>query len=240
MSHQVSRQVSSNASSIRHSNSFNNIGTRNTALVPAVIEGKRYLFLDMPGFDADDLDDWHIFIMLMTAMATVQRYVTFRGLVYVDTFDKARATTSARKILTWVQHFCGNEYMANVTVVNTMWDVLNDDGIDRKFELYATWSEGELLQPLLSNGAETFHHGIIRDGDHWQKLSLENKAEERALYAKNMIHERYHEPSNVRLKVYTEIEAGHDIETTSAGSWLKTRSVTQESTNPHPASQGKW
>jgi hypothetical protein len=132
----------------------------------------------MPGFDADDLDDWNTFTMLMTAMATIESYVKFRGLIYVDRFDNVRVTTSARKLLIWMHHFCGNEYMTNVTIVVTKWDVLSDDGIDEKIERYAKWSEGKLLSILLSLGAKTYHHEIVQDGDHWQKFSLKKNAEE--------------------------------------------------------------
>lgn len=193
----------------------------------------------MPGFDAVDLDDWHIFTMLVTAMATIERYVKFRGLIYVDAFDNVRATNSAHKILTWVKLFCGNEYMPNVTIVTTKWDKQDDDEIEEKLESFACWSKGDLLQPLLSHGAKVFHHGLIRDNNNWQKLKLKKKPTERALYAKRMIHEHYGDPSNIPLQVYREIADGHTIDTTTAGSWLRAGSAFSQNTNPNPTDQGK-
>lgn len=196
-------------------------GTRQTALVPTLIGGKKYLFLDMPGFDAIDLDDWQIFIMLTTSMATIERYVNFRGLIYVDSFDNVRATKSAEKILKWVHQFCGSSYMANVTIVTTKWDVQADDAVSEKLERYATWRQSALLQPLVSNGATTFHHGLVWNADDWRKLSLRNQQEERNMYARAMIRDRYGTFSNFTLKFYREIAQGSTVEGTSAGKCLR-------------------
>ena len=146
--------------------------TRQIALVPTLIKRKKYLFLDMPGFDAADLDDCKIFTMLTTSMATIERYVKFRGLVYVDTFDNVRATKSAEKLLTCVHHFCVFVYMDNVTIVTTKWDLQADDAVSERLESYETWKQHHLLQRLIFNGAETFHHGLVRDAGNWRKVSL--------------------------------------------------------------------
>lgn len=159
----------------------------------------------MPGFDADDLDDWHIFTMLMTAMATIQPYVRFRGLIYVDSFDNVRATKSARKILEWVRLFCGDNYMPNVTIVTTKWDTQDDDAISDKLQRFDNWSNSDLLKPLLSNGAVSFHHGLIRTKNSWTKLSLTKNSEQREFEARKMIHERYENSSQIQLQVYLEI-----------------------------------
>ncbi|KAF2679430.1 hypothetical protein K458DRAFT_374935 [Lentithecium fluviatile CBS 122367] len=213
-------------------------GTRNTALVPAVIHGKRYLFLDMPGFNADDLDDWHIFTMLMTAMATIKPYVRFRGVMYVDKLSEDRITPPARTITTWLQHFCGSAYMPNVTIVTTMWDGLNDDGVEDKLARYERWSTGELLEPLIRHGAGTYHHGLIKRGGGWRTLHITRKDGDRARYAKDWVHERYHEPTGIPLQIYTEITQGRSLETTSAGRWLRVGPAIHATRNSTPDPQG--
>ncbi|KAH7085899.1 hypothetical protein BKA63DRAFT_28590 [Paraphoma chrysanthemicola] len=213
-------------------------GTRQTALVPASIRGKRYLFLDMPGFDAADLDDWHVFTLLTTAMGTIERYVNFRGLVYIDTFDNVRATRSAEKILTWIYHFCGPQYMANVTIVTTKWDVQADELLDEKLDRFTKWSHGALLQPLISNGAKTFHHGLIQSNGHRRKLSLRNDLKQRASLACEMIHIHYNSPSNGALQIYQEIASGCRIEMTSAGKYLRMGFVQEQGFQPTAAMPG--
>ncbi|KAF2258663.1 hypothetical protein CC78DRAFT_548936 [Lojkania enalia] len=146
-------------------------------------------------------------------------------------------TGVARKILIWVKHFCGNEYMVNVTIVTTKWD-MKDDEIDGKPKRYATWSESDLLQSLLLHKAKTFHHGLIWDNDHWQKLFLKKRDEERALRAKRMIHKCYSDFSNDPLQIYNEIAHGRTISTTSTERWLKTGSVTRQSINLDSANRG--
>lgn len=69
-----------------------NAATRQTALVLTCIKGKKYLFLDMPEFDAADLDDCQISTMLTTSMATIKQYVKFQGLICVNSFNSVRAT----------------------------------------------------------------------------------------------------------------------------------------------------
>ncbi|ORY17427.1 P-loop containing nucleoside triphosphate hydrolase protein [Clohesyomyces aquaticus] len=205
-------------------------GTTQTALVPAVIKGRRYLFLDMPGFNANDMDDFAIFRMLMTAMATIECFVRFRGLIYVDDFNATRMTPAARKILEWTQRFCGHSYMPNVTIVTTKWDGLNEKRIAQQLDHFQKLTDQPLM-PFVSNGAERYHHGLIRDGDRWKVLDLEDHSEIRANLARNMIHDRYGSHSGLTLQVYDEIASGCTIETTSAGQWLARRNQTHTAGN---------
>jgi hypothetical protein len=186
-----------------------------------VIEGKRYLFLDVPGFDAEDLDDWQSFRKLMTAIATINPFVTFRGVLFVDRLGEDRVKISTYKILTWLKHFCGAKYMPNVTIITTFWDTLNNDGIKEKLARYESWSAGELLQPLLHHGAKTYHHGLIVDGDELKTFHHRREQADRAKSARQMIHRRYSEPTDLFLQIYTEIGQGCSLEETTAGHWLK-------------------
>ncbi|KAL4813117.1 hypothetical protein BDW67DRAFT_178117 [Aspergillus spinulosporus] len=77
-------------------------GTTTTSLVPVVIGTRRCLFMDVPGFNTRDFDDW-------------EPYVQFRGVLYVDSMESNRGTPAAEKILNWLFYFCGKDYMPNVT-----------------------------------------------------------------------------------------------------------------------------
>ncbi|KAH8429163.1 GTPase domain-containing protein [Aspergillus melleus] len=196
-------------------------GTKSISLVPSVIHEKLYMFLDMPGFNADDLDDWETFSRLMNAMAVLKNYVVFRGVIYVDPMDAPRASPAARNMPTWLSRFCGIEYMRNVTVVTTKWDLLSADGIEQRLERVGYWKEHPLYHDFVNYESVVYHHGLVQENGNNTTLSERKQNEERKLGAENMIAERYRDPSSVQLQVDIEIENGASIYSTEAGRWLK-------------------
>jgi hypothetical protein len=74
-----------------------------------VIEGRRYLFLDMPGFDVEDTSDFEIFRLLMLCISTIRLFVKFTGILYVDGLKNNRMTLGSSKVLDWLYEFCGEE-----------------------------------------------------------------------------------------------------------------------------------
>jgi hypothetical protein len=191
-----------------------------TALVPTVINGKRCLFLDMPGFNTVDFDNWDVFFRLMTALSVVQSYVEFRGVLYVDSLKDERLTPSAEKILTWLSLFCGMEYMSNVTIVVTKWDGRDEDGIAEKMAKFEQWKE-TLLGSMISKGAVVYHHGLTETGNNYKTLHIEKAASERRARARNFISTNYRGSTDIKLQIYNEIANGATIDTTQAGRWLK-------------------
>ncbi|KAL4971429.1 hypothetical protein BDW66DRAFT_165244 [Aspergillus desertorum] len=196
-------------------------GTTTTSLVPAVIGNKRCLFLDMPGFNTRDFDDWDIFQRVMIGLSVVQPYVQFRGVLYVDAMEDNRVTDAAEKILSWLYYFCGTQFMPNVTIVTTWWDNLNDDGIETKLARFEKWKGSDLFQRLFVNGAAEYHHGLYKEGTKYSTLHLERKANQRRLRAREMIAARYEGRTTLRLQIHIEIENGATLEATEAGKWLR-------------------
>ncbi|GFF84633.1 hypothetical protein IFM53868_04209 [Aspergillus udagawae] len=196
-------------------------GTTTTSLVPTVIGNQRCLFLDMPGFNTRDFDDWDVFHRLMTAMSVGERYVEFRGVLYVDSMEENRVTPATEKILTWLWLFCGQDYMPNVTVVTTRWDGLDVDGIETKMSRVERWRAEGLLHRFFEHGASTYHHGLLTEGGNYQTLHIERQAERRRLLARDEITARYHHPTSLKLQIYNEIANGATIDTTLAGRWLR-------------------
>jgi hypothetical protein len=186
-----------------------------------MIGDKRCLFLDMPGFNTRDFDDWDIFVRLMTGLSVVRQYVQFRGVFYVDAMLDNRVTDSATKILNWLVNFCGESYMPNVTIVTTHWSGLSSSGIQDKLALVDHWKESDLFQPFLSNGAHIYHHGLDMRHGEYTALDKVDSALRRGMLAAEMIAMRYHEPTALQLKIYTEIANGASLDTTSAGRWLR-------------------
>ncbi|CEL09231.1 hypothetical protein ASPCAL12370 [Aspergillus calidoustus] len=196
-------------------------GTTTTSLVPAIIGDKRCLFLDMPGFNTRDFDDWDIFVRLMTGLSVVRQYVQFRGVFYVDAMLDNRVSDSATKVLNWLANFCGESYMPNVTIVTTHWSGLDPDGVQEKLALVDRWTESDLFRPFLSNGAQIYHHGLDMRHGKYTALHKDNSAVRRGMLAAEMIAARYHDPTTLQLKIYTEIANGASLDTTSAGRWLR-------------------
>ncbi|PSN74073.1 hypothetical protein BS50DRAFT_566969 [Corynespora cassiicola Philippines] len=195
--------------------------TAKTALVPAVINGKKYLFLDMPGFSASDRDDFDTFRMLVTAMATVQCYVRFRGVIYVDSLKEDRLQNYRALNFGWLSCFCGENYMPNVTIVSTCWDGLDEEGIAEKLKRFENFRAEALGGRFFRHGAKEFQHGRVVEDGKSKTLSMKKKGNERAYHAQRMIHEHYGEDSDLKLKIYVEIEDGCPLEYTTAGRWLR-------------------
>ncbi|KAL4876943.1 hypothetical protein BJY04DRAFT_199242 [Aspergillus karnatakaensis] len=83
------------------------------------------------------------------------------------------------------------------------------------------WIESDLSRPFFSNGTQIYHHGL--DTEHGGKRALHAKksAIRRGMLAADMIAVRYHEPSEWKLKIYTEIANGASLDTTSDRRWLR-------------------
>ncbi|EAW20826.1 uncharacterized protein NFIA_113570 [Aspergillus fischeri NRRL 181] len=169
----------------------------------------------MPIFPASPLqpikNGWHIFsdlvcnkltegaerflkTQLMTAMSVVERYVKFRGVLYVDSMEENRVTPATEKILTWLWLFCGQDYMPNVTVVTTRWDGLDADGIETKMARVEKWRAEGLLQRFFEHGASIYHHGLVMEGGNYKTLHIERQAERRRVLARDAITALYQHP----------------------------------------------
>ncbi|KAH2485673.1 hypothetical protein KXV28_001211 [Aspergillus fumigatus] len=196
-------------------------GTKITSLVPTVIGNQRCLFLDMPWFNTRDFDDWDVFHRLMTAMSVVERYVQFRGVLYVDSMEENRVTPATEKILTGLWLFCGQDYMPNVTVVTTRWNGLDADGIETKMARVGKWRAEGLLKRFFKHDASIYHHGLVMEGENNRTLHIERQAERRRVLARDAITALYEHPTSLKLQIYTEIANGATIDTTLAGRWLK-------------------
>ncbi|KAF7596809.1 hypothetical protein BBP40_012408 [Aspergillus hancockii] len=182
----------------------------------------------MPRFNTRDFDDWGIFFRLVTAMALIQRYVVFRGALYLDFMEDNRVTPAMVKILTWLSLFCGQRYI--VTIITTRWDGLDEDGIEEKPARVERWKESELLQSFIQHGASIYHHGLVQENGKYRTLHIRKKAEDRSSLARNNIDERYRDPTTLQLQVYIEIANGTTVDRTEAGRWLKNHG--EASSNP--------
>ncbi|KAL3429191.1 hypothetical protein BDV09DRAFT_190347 [Aspergillus tetrazonus] len=200
-------------------------GTTTTSLVPVVIGNRRCLFMDVPGFNTRDFDDWDVFERLMTGMSIVQPYVQFRGVLYVDSMESNRGTPAAEKILNWLFYFCGKDYMPNVTVVTTRWDGLDVDGIQDKLSRFELWKSDNTFQALFCNGAKVYHHGLVKEGLDFKTLHIQRQSERRRSLAQTMIMSCYHGPTSLQLQIHVEIANGAALERTSAGSRSTTMKI---------------
>lgn len=177
----------------------------------------------MPGFNTVDFSEWDVFYRLMTAMSIVHSYAEFRGVLYVDDIKENRVTPAAHQMLTWLSLFCGQDYMPNVTIVTTRWDGLDQDGIKDKLSRFEKWQEQELFKRFHNNGngANIYHHGLIKESGQYRTLHIKRDSEKRASLARDEIATLYQNPTNLKLQIYIEIANGAAIDETQAGRWLK-------------------
>ncbi|KAK1142903.1 hypothetical protein N8T08_007144 [Aspergillus melleus] len=132
-------------------------------------------------------------------MSVIQPYVEFRGVLYVDSMKESRIAPFREKIVTWISRFCGKHCMPNVTFVTTMWDGLNDDGIEEKLHRVELWKTSELLRDFLED----------------------RRAQTRRSLARGAIANRYSMLTDLKLQIYIEISTGTNIDETEAAKWLK-------------------
>lgn len=102
--------------------------------------------------------------------------------------------------------------MDNVIIVTTKWDILADDAVSDNLDRYENWTRDAALEPLVSHGAPTLHHGLVQDASGWRKISLRNQRDKSTKHARAMIFDHYATSSNVVLQFYHEIDQGHSVE----------------------------
>jgi len=182
----------------------------------------------MPGFDTLDFDNIEVFNLLMNGIIAIQPFVNFRGVVYVDQIKDQRITPAASKLLTWLQLFCGSQFLKNITIVTTMWDELNEDGIKDKLRRFDNWRSEDMLGKFLSHQSKVYHHGLVENENGYRTLNVDRQKEERAHRAREMISRCYKSAPDLRLRIFDEMDRGVLPVETSASKWLISGIITSD------------
>lgn len=188
-----------------------NIGTIGHQVLPAIVHGKQYLFIDTPGFGAADLSNKEVFEDITNCLKTIGPFVSTVGVIFVFSVTKDRLTHGEMTTIRWLQCFCGPQFFQNITLVMTQWDRLTEDYIGqarRNVEKLIAGPFSPILNPPLGvAGGSIYYHGMPdeHDSDTWIPLSMKKNREARVHRAANLIRERY-EAVETPAKLQIEVE----------------------------------
>lgn len=186
-------------------------------IVPAIIHGEQYIFVDTPGFGAVDINSEENHCAILTCLATLGSFTTPAGVLFMP--DTRALTTHDHDLMTiqWIAAFCGPTFLRNVTVVISMWDRITEDDFPGHWALMEELKR-DYLPPILDpapghRGGEVYDHGFPEgrsspDAYH-SILSLKRHGPRRAEELRAMIHRRYGGPAaaDVMPQAAREMEA---------------------------------
>jgi hypothetical protein len=119
----------------------------------------KILLVDTPGFDSSMETDIYLlgqFVQFLKEQAS--QGVFLSGIIYLHRISDMKMGGSARKNLQLLREFCGNQFLERVTLVSTMWDIIqNEVGFARERNLTGKyWAEmiGLGAVPLRYDGTE--------------------------------------------------------------------------------------
>jgi hypothetical protein len=139
----------------------------------------------------------------------------------------------------WVKCFCGPEFYRHVTIVSTKWDSLEEESFKEYWDKFSGVVKdpavADILNPVASgtqryHGGSVYHHGVVMDeanpGVPLRRLSKRTCADQRAVYARAMIRDRYSSKPNAELQILREMAAGVAWYETEAAKVLRNSHLT--------------
>lgn len=204
-----------------------NIGTIGHRVLPAIVHGKQYLFVDTPGFGAADLANETVFEDIINFLKVIGPFVSIVGVMFVFSVRKDRLTQGEMKTIRWLQCFCGPEFFQNITLVMTQWDRVTEDDMDQARENVKKLIAGPfspiLNPPLGIVGGSIYHHGILDEhgSDKWIPLSKKSNRETRVHRAGSLIRQRYETVETpAKLQIQVEMDRHWKQDETEAAKCL--------------------
>lgn len=112
--------------------------------------GRKFVFLDTPGFDDTKMSDATILANIAEWLATsYKKGIKLTGLVYLHRISDNRMSGSSLRTMEMFKHVCGEDALQNVILVTTMWDEIDkSEGVAREDAL-----RQEFWQPMIESGA---------------------------------------------------------------------------------------
>jgi hypothetical protein len=185
------------------------------------VHGEQYLFVDTPGFGAEDLDDKDVYEDIMSCVRTLGQWVTIAGIMFVHDMRAQRLTKSEMKTIRWLQCFCGPQFFENITVVLTQWDRITKCDMDQTRDIakqFETAAFRGILSPEHAKGGRVYYHEVkMSDEQEWDVVSMKERPEERSSMAADFIRDHYeHSAEIAELQVLEELSKGWGIYETQA------------------------
>jgi hypothetical protein len=196
-------------------------GTLGYEVLPAVVHGEQYLFVDTPGFGAADLNDKEVYEDIMSCVRTLGQWVTFAGVMFVHDMRTQRLTESEMKTIRWLQCFCGPQFFENITVVLTQWDRITPYDLSQARGIakeLTTTAFANILSPEHVKGGHLYYHGVrVGDRNKWDVVSRYDRPGERCSMAADFIRDHYERSDGVaKLQVLEELSMGWELYETQA------------------------
>ncbi|KAL4796119.1 P-loop containing nucleoside triphosphate hydrolase protein [Aspergillus venezuelensis] len=164
-------------------------GTLGYQVIPAIIHGQQYLFIDTPGFGAADLSDDDVYDDIMSCVGTLGQWVTIAGVMFVHKAQETRLTRAEMTTIRWLECFCGPQFFKNITIVMTQWDNITQNKMEQARENAKELERlafDDILFPKHIKGGRVYNHGVnLGGGSKWDVLSCESRVEERRQLAAN-------------------------------------------------------
>ncbi|CAL1717185.1 unnamed protein product [Somion occarium] len=130
-----------------------------------ILDGRRVLLIDTPGFDDTTVSDTDILKMIaLHLQTTYEQGVTLSGILYLHRISDPRMGGVSRRNFTMFRKLCGDETLDNVLLVTTMWGNVDPErGASRERELE---SDDILFKPVLEMGARMVRHDNTPERAH--------------------------------------------------------------------------
>lgn len=201
------------------------IGTLGYQVIPAIIHGQQYLFIDTPGFGAADLSDEDVYDDIMSCVGTLGQWVTIAGVMFVHKAQDTRLTRAEMTTIRWLECFCGPQFFKNITVVMTQWDNITQNNMEQARENAKELERlafDDILSPKHIKGGRVYNHGVnVGGGSKWDVLSCDSRVEERRQLAADFVRRSYERCEWVaKLQVLEEMGKGWGLYETEAAKSL--------------------
>ncbi|KAJ5219642.1 P-loop containing nucleoside triphosphate hydrolase protein [Penicillium chermesinum] len=206
-------------------------GTIGHQVVPAIVHGKQYIFVDTPGYGAADLDDKVVYDDIMGCVYALGPWVNTVGVLFVHDMCKIRLTAGEMKTIQWLQCFCGPRFFHNITIVLTQWDRIHQDELEEAYQIGEEFKRDafhSILHPSHGViGGRVYNHGLITGSSSADLKALSRKKflDDRRVMAANFVRDYYGHVQNVpKLQVKTELDLGWSLYEIQAAKCLFTPS----------------
>lgn len=122
-----------------------------------ILDGRRVILMDTPGFDDTTVSDTDILRMISLHLHTTYEHgVILSGILYLHRISDPRMGGITRRNFTMFRKLCGDETLNNVLIITTMWGLVDPErGAARERQLR---SDGILFKPVLESGARMIRH----------------------------------------------------------------------------------
>ncbi|KAM7207880.1 P-loop containing nucleoside triphosphate hydrolase protein [Naviculisporaceae sp. PSN 640] len=141
--------------------------TQEVVEVECIVDGRRVVMVDTPGFDDTNMTDGTVLNLLVEWLScSYEAGARLSGIIFLqDILDTSRAAKSTIKNLNLFNKLTGNDSMTNVVIVTSKWDVLdnNPHEIQRAVERERRFCEVHgLWKKMLEDGAKVMRHSCTR------------------------------------------------------------------------------